>query len=77
MVYSFNPQVHAFDDLSVMETLEAQVATVETAQGFCDGPIHVGPITLRPGFIPNAAGQKDDAGEDNALPLPWTLDSAA
>ena len=32
MVYSFNPQVHAFDDLSVMETLEAQVATVETAR---------------------------------------------
>ena len=36
MVYSFNPQVHAFDDLSVMETLEAQAATVKTARGFCD-----------------------------------------
>lgn len=29
--YSFNPQVHAFDDLSLMETLEAQASTVESA----------------------------------------------
>jgi hypothetical protein len=34
MVYSFNPQVHAFDDLSVMETLEAQVPLVESARRF-------------------------------------------
>src|SRR5271165_4065917 len=68
MVYSFNPQVHAFDDLSVMETLEAQVTTVESTRRFCDGPIHVGPITLRPRFKPNATGPEDDAGGENALP---------
>ena len=68
MVYPFNPQVHAFDDLSVMETLEAQVATVETARRFCDGPIHVGPITLRPRFIPGLAQPADDARAENALP---------
>ena len=68
MVYSFNPQVHAFDDLSVMETLEAQVPTVESTRWFCDGPIHLGPITLRPRFNPNATGSEDDAGEGNALP---------
>jgi hypothetical protein len=68
MVYSFNPQVHAFDDLSVMETLEAQAATVKTARGFCDGPIHVSPITLRPRLLPSPAEPEDDAGAENALP---------
>ena len=67
MVYSFNPQVHAFDDLSVMETLEAQAATVETARTFCDGPIHVGPITLRPRFLPIPAEPEDDAGARERL----------
>jgi hypothetical protein len=68
MVYSFNPQVHAFDDLSVMETLEAQVPIVESARRFCEGPIHVSPITLRPRFDPNASESEDDAGRENALP---------
>jgi hypothetical protein len=44
------------------------VATVETARGFCDGPIHVGPITLRPRFIPCLAQPEDDAGGESALP---------
>ncbi len=64
--YSFNPQVHAFDDLSVMETLEAQPATAESAERFCDGPFHVGPISLRPRFNPNATGP--DAGAPGELP---------
>ena len=32
--YSVNPQVHVFDDRSIMETLEAQGDTVRTARGF-------------------------------------------
>ena len=35
--YSINPQVHTFDDLSLLETLEAQPSTVESAAQFCDG----------------------------------------
>jgi D-apionolactonase len=52
--YSLNPQVHAFDDLSLLETLEAQPATVESAAQFCDKGIVISAITLRPRFNPNA-----------------------
>ncbi len=54
--YSFNPQVHAFDDRSVMETLEAQPDTVRSAEQFCDGDLVLSPITLLPRFNPNATG---------------------
>ncbi|MBV9489219.1 MAG: hypothetical protein JO069_05775 [Verrucomicrobia bacterium] len=52
--YSITPQVHAFDALSLMETLEAQPATVESALQFCDRELVISPITLRPRFNPNA-----------------------
>jgi D-apionolactonase len=44
--YSFNPQVHAFDDLSLIETLEAQPATVQSALQFCDRGLILSPVTL-------------------------------
>jgi hypothetical protein len=56
-VYSINPQVHAFDDRSLMENLEAQPATVESARQFCDRGIVLSPITLRPRFNPNATSK--------------------
>lgn len=52
--FSLNPQVHAFDDLSLVETLEAQRATVECARQFGAKPVVISPITLRPRFNPNA-----------------------
>jgi len=52
--YSINPQVHAFDDRSLMENLEAQPATVESARQFCEHGVVLSPITLRPRFNPNA-----------------------
>jgi D-apionolactonase len=52
--YSINPQVHAFDDRSLMENLEAQPATVESARQFCEQGVVLSPITLRPRFNPNA-----------------------
>jgi hypothetical protein len=55
--WSVNPQVHAFDDTSVMETLEAYPATVESARAFAQGqPLVVTPITLRQRFNPVATG---------------------
>ena len=55
--YSINPQVHAFDNSSLTETLEAQAITVESAQQFSSKlPIAVTPITLLPRFNPNATG---------------------
>ncbi len=55
--YSINPQVHAFDNLSLIETLAAQAATIESARAFSDDkPLAVTPITLRMRFNPNATG---------------------
>ncbi len=57
VAYSLNPQVHAFDDASIVETLATQAATAESARQFCGAlPLAVGPITLRPRFNPTATG---------------------
>jgi hypothetical protein len=49
LVYSITPQVHAFDEESIAQSLEAQPETVTTAVTFAAGlPILVGPVTLRP-----------------------------
>ena len=77
--YSINPQVHTFDDLSLVETLEAQPATVESALQFCDRELIVSPITLRPRFNPNAtdpAKQREDPSSA-ADPRQGTLFCAA
>src|SRR5215213_26773 len=55
--YTLNPQVHAFDNASMTETLAAQPDTVRSARAIVgERPLVVGPITLRPPFNPNATG---------------------
>ena len=59
--YSINPQVHAFDNSSLKETLEAQAVTVESTRQFTDGlPIVVTPVTLLARFNPNATGPEPE-----------------
>jgi hypothetical protein len=49
IAYSINPQVHAFDEESLIEALEAQHDTVVSARAGCDGlPIVISPVTLKP-----------------------------
>ncbi|MDP6042426.1 MAG: hypothetical protein QGG64_28000, partial [Candidatus Latescibacteria bacterium] len=68
IAYSLNPQVHAFDHASLIETLEAQAWTVESAKKFVgDLSISVSPVTLRPRFNPNATGPEADP-EPGTLP---------
>ena len=58
-VFSVNPQVHAFDNLSIVETLEGQAAVVKTALDIFDGtPPWVSPVTLRMRWNPNATGEE-------------------
>ena len=89
IVFSISPQVHAFDDASLIETLPAQANVVESARAMAEGlPIHVSPVTLRPRFNPNATALDDD-GDADALPVEvdprqrmlfgavWTLGSFA
>ncbi|HEU0114843.1 MAG TPA: hypothetical protein VFQ80_09200, partial [Thermomicrobiales bacterium] len=64
--WPIDPQVHAADNGSIVETLGAQPVTVETGRAiFGPGPIAVGPITLKMPFNPNATGPepKPAAGE--------------
>lgn len=87
VIYSCNPQVHAFDNASLVETLPTQALTVESARAFSeDKPIHVGPITLKMRWNPSAAGEAAAALEgelpDNAdtrqmslFAAGWTLGS--
>ena len=71
--YSLNPQVHAFDIASLVETLPAQAATLESARRFCGRlPLVVSPVTLRPRFNPDATGPPAPPGADE---LPVTVDA--
>ena len=68
--YSMNPQAHAFDNASLVETLEAQASTVESARQFIGGlPIAVTPITLKARFNPAAAGPEPEP-PPGELPAP-------
>ena len=66
--YTINPQVHAFDNASLTETLAAQAETVRSARAIVgDLPLAVGPVTLAPPFNPNATGAEAPLPE-GALP---------
>ena len=75
--YSITPQVHAFDNASLVENLEAQGHTVRTARSFAgDRWIAVTPVTLRPRFIPaNGAPVEPDPRQSSPFNAAWTLGS--
>jgi hypothetical protein len=55
--YSAHPQVHAFDNSSLVETCAALPDTVQTARSFCGQlPLAVTPVTLRARVNPYAMG---------------------
>ncbi len=59
LVYSINPQVHAFDNGSLAETLGAIPYTADTARSFSAGqPIHISPITFKMRWNPNATAEE-------------------
>lgn len=61
--YSTNPQVHACDDITLVENVEAQAHTVETARSFCGNrPILISPVTLIGRYGPWAAGPPEPGG---------------
>jgi hypothetical protein len=71
LAWSVNPQIHAFDDMSLMENLQAQPDTVATARSFAPGTrLFVTPVTLRPRF--NAVATTDE--EFTSGGLPWQVD---
>jgi hypothetical protein len=87
VTFSTNPQVHAFENVDLVETLACHAPVIETTQSFAhDKPITVGPVTLKMRFNPNAtvpepeipAGQlppQVDTRQMSLFGAGWTLGS--
>jgi hypothetical protein len=74
VAFSMNPQVHAFDEASMVETLEAQPAPVRAARAaFNQLPVVVTPVTLRARYNPVASGP-GAAGGVGGAGLPRDVD---
>ncbi len=73
LTYSVTPQVHAFDNESLIDTLSGQHQTVlSLRQAGFEKPVYVSPVTLRPRF--NAVAT-EDSDSDNSGELPENIDS--
>jgi hypothetical protein len=80
LTVAINPQVHAFDNRSLVETLAAQQTLVADARHYADErAVIVSPVTLRPRFNPYATVEVriQDSGFSSAgtkLELPPNVD---
>jgi len=71
--YPINPQVHAFDEASIVETLAAQTTTIRDAKQICRSvPLSIGPVTLKPRF--NSALPPGDIGAEPDDSYPARVD---
>jgi D-apionolactonase len=67
IIFSMNPQTHAFDNASLIEALTAIPHPIHSAKHyFNDLPIVISPITLKPRFNPVATRETTEAAD--ALP---------
>ncbi len=72
VTYAINPQVHAFDNASLVETLAAQPTTVASARAITGGlPVVAGPNTLLPRLNPDAVPSNEPRPAGS---LPATID---
>jgi D-apionolactonase len=63
------PQMHAFSDLDILENLEAQGHTVESARALAGGKaVFVSPVTLRGRFAYSRASGEEDVPEEGLPP---------
>jgi hypothetical protein len=84
--FSINPQVHAHDNWSMVESLAAQPQTIETTRQFAARSVVISPITLQPRFNPNVTDknssmassdtfQEADGRQMSLFGAGWTLGS--
>lgn len=67
--FSITPQVHAFDNLSLIENLAGQAAAVESARILSGGrPIVISPVTLKPRFNASATAPEPEAPPERLPP---------
>jgi D-apionolactonase len=79
--FPITPQVHAEDELTMIENLSGQASAVRSAEAFAGGrPICVGPITLRPRYnqeLPRheRSEPEPDPRQQSLFCASWTLAS--
>jgi hypothetical protein len=79
--FPVTPQVHAGDELTIIENLSGQASAVRSAEAFAGGrPICVGPITLRPRYnqeLPRHERREPepDPRQQSLFCASWTLAS--
>ena len=85
VTFSINPQVHAIDDRSLIETLEMQAECVKSARAFAGNrPIIVSPVTLKMRLQSQCHGtqppdesdvlpRRTDVRQATAIGAVWTL----
>lgn len=72
VIYPVNPQAHARDSLTVIENLPAQTDAVRSAGAFATGKkVHVGPVSLRARFNPDATSESNE--DESVLPLRYDI----
>ena len=70
--FAINPQIHAFDHASIVETLPIHTDAVGSAHQFAHGqPIIVGPVTMTPQLLD---GVDQPGGPPQGGPLPTWVD---
>lgn len=71
--FSINPQVHSFDDRTLIQNTATQKTIANNAHRFAKGKkVSIGPITLRPRYNPNATQPDKDVSN---TPLPSSVDA--
>ena len=82
LVFALVPQVHAFDDSTMVENLGSLRSMADTARGFAGGvPLGVSPVTLRTRTDPRPASSRepgeppftDDPRQATPFAAAWTL----
>jgi len=75
LFWPITPQVHASDNPSILENLEAQAATLETARIFAPSkPCVISPMTLKPRFNAVATTANGSPSMDGTNTLPPSVD---
>jgi hypothetical protein len=71
--FSINPQVHSFDDRTLIQNTATQKTIAKNAHRIAMGKkVSIGPITLRPRYNPNATQPDKDVSN---TPLPSSVDA--
>ena len=82
LAFALSPQVHAWDDATLVENLGSLRRIAQTLRSFAEHtPLAISPVTLRPRIDPSPAAWRrrgerpftDDPRQDTAFAAGWTL----